>query len=524
MGTASKPVRNASAGTAARLRAGHDQRALAPLPALNCAKARDDMNAAGSSEAFGLLSPADMRAMLHELRGHQIELDLRNERLRRMQHHLDAEKSHYSDLYDTAPMGYCTLDADARILQANLTAGSLLGLSHGALALQPLASFVLMEDQGIFCRMRKRLDASGAVQNCELRLMRRDGTSFWAHLAATRVANGEAEPVYRVMLHDITERKRAEICLRASTERLKEAQRLARLGAWELDLVTGKLNWSDEVFHIFEVDPNRFGVFYETFLDAVHPDDRDGVSQAYADSIKHCAPFEVTHRLLTSDGRIKWVHEKGLSECDASRTPLRSWGMIQDITERKQAEDQVRYLAFYDALTGLPNRRLLADRMVQAMAQCKRNGCHGAVILLDLDNFKPLNDRYGHAVGDLLLGAAADRLKACVREMDTVARFGGDEFVVIISELKADHAESTVEATLIAEKIRATLSQPYLLTVKHEGKPVTTVEHRCAASIGVALFVDPETSQDDILKWADTAMYQAKEAGRNAIRHYHPGD
>ena len=108
--------------------------------------------------------------------------------------------------------------------------------------------------------------------------------------------------------------------------------------------------------------------------------------------------------------------------------------------------------------------------------------------------------------------------------MDTVARFGGDEFVVIISELKPDHAESTVEASLIAEKIRATLSQPYLLTVKHEGKPDTTVEHRCAASIGVALFVDPEASQDEILKWADTAMYQAKEAGRNAIRLYHPKD
>ena len=151
--------------------------------------------------------------------------------------------------------------------------------------------------------------------------------------------------------------------------------------------------------------------------------------------------------------------------------------MVQDITERKQIEDQVRYLAFYDALTGLPNRRLLIDRMVQAMAQCKRNGCHGAVILLDLDNFKPLNDRYGHAVGDLLLVAAADRLKSCVREMDTVARFGGDEFVVIISELKADHAESTVEA-----------------------------------------------SQDEILKWADTAMYRAKEAGRNPIRLYYPKD
>ena len=158
------------------------------------------------------------------------------------------------------------------------------------------------------------------------------------------------------------------------------------------------------------------------------------------------------------------------------------------------------------------------------MAASKRSDLYCALMFLDLDNFKPLNDTDGHEVGDLLLIEAADRLKSCVREMDTVARFGGDEFVVMLSDLNADKAKSTSQAEIVAEKIRITLSQPYLLTIKHEGKVDTTIEHHCTASIGVALFINHEASQNDILKWADTAMYQAKEAGRNSIRFYDSKD
>lgn len=195
---------------------------------------------------------------------------------------------------------------------------------------------------------------------------------------------------------------------------------------------------------------------------------------------------------------------------------------FHDITERKQMEDQVRQLAFYDALTKLPNRRLLNDRLRQAMAASKRAKCYGAVMFLDLDNFKSLNDAYGHKAGDLLLSEVADRLKSCVREMDTVARFGGDEFVVMLSDLNADKAESTSLAEIVAKKIRAALAEPYVFKIQHDEKAETTVEHHCTASIGVALFINQEASPDDILKWADTAMYQAKETGRNLIRFYDP--
>jgi diguanylate cyclase (GGDEF)-like protein len=137
---------------------------------------------------------------------------------------------------------------------------------------------------------------------------------------------------------------------------------------------------------------------------------------------------------------------------------------------------------------------------------------------LDLDNFKPLNDKHGHDAGDQLLIEVADRLTRCVREVDTVARFGGDEFVVVLSDLHCDREESLRQATTVAEKIRVALAEPYLLLVKGVDASERMVTHNCTASIGLALFLNHESSEDDILKWADAAMYEAKAAGRNVIR------
>ena len=177
-------------------------------------------------------------------------------------------------------------------------------------------------------------------------------------------------------------------------------------------------------------------------------------------------------------------------------------------------------MAFYDALTGLPNRRLLGDRLNQTMAASKRSGLFAALMFLDLDNFKPLNDAHGHSVGDLLLIEVARRLCACVREMDTVARFGGDEFVVMLGELEPDRAQSISQTAAVAEKIRASLAAPYQLTVTHAGHPDSLVEHHCSASIGVVVFSNHEASLAEILQRADAAMYQAKDAGRNTVRFH----
>jgi diguanylate cyclase (GGDEF)-like protein/PAS domain S-box-containing protein len=192
--------------------------------------------------------------------------------------------------------------------------------------------------------------------------------------------------------------------------------------------------------------------------------------------------------------------------------------VLTDITERIKSEEEIRKLAFYDGLTLLPNRRLLNERLIQAMATSKRSGRYGALLFLDLDNFKPLNDEHGHNMGDLLLIEVARRITSCVREMDTVARFGGDEFVILLSELDTDEAVSITQAGQVAEKIRTLLAEPYHLETASDKAGV--VKHRCTSSIGIVLFFNHEASQDNIIKWADMAMYQAKAGGRNLIRFY----
>jgi diguanylate cyclase (GGDEF)-like protein/PAS domain S-box-containing protein len=189
-----------------------------------------------------------------------------------------------------------------------------------------------------------------------------------------------------------------------------------------------------------------------------------------------------------------------------------------DITVRKQLEEQVLKIAFYDPLTMLPNRRLLNDRLTQAMAISKRSGRFGALLFLDLDHFKALNDGHGHDAGDFLLQEVANRLKSCVRETDTVSRMGGDEFIVLLGDLSDDKIRAIDLASNIAEKIRTVLSVPYLLTITDDKKQDAEVEHCCTASIGVMLFVGQDSTQAVILNRADKAMYLAKKDGGNRVR------
>jgi diguanylate cyclase (GGDEF)-like protein/PAS domain S-box-containing protein len=192
-----------------------------------------------------------------------------------------------------------------------------------------------------------------------------------------------------------------------------------------------------------------------------------------------------------------------------------------DITQRKAAEDQLHKLAFYDSLTQLPNRRLLLDRLGHALAGCVRSQQQGAIMFLDLDNFKTLNDTQGHDVGDCLLIEVAQRLQTLVRNGDTIARLGGDEFVVMLEDLETDGlVAAQIEG--LAEKILAALEHPYRLELNTASGKHNTIEYRCTASIGVTLFGAQSENVDELLKQADLAMYQAKEAGRNTIRFYDP--
>ncbi|WP_426174500.1 diguanylate cyclase [Massilia sp. TWR1-2-2] len=188
-----------------------------------------------------------------------------------------------------------------------------------------------------------------------------------------------------------------------------------------------------------------------------------------------------------------------------------------DITARKEAETLMYDYAFHDSLTKLANRRPLQERLNMTIVSNKRSGTYGAFLVIDLDNFKPLNDQFGHAVGDLLLKEVANRLRDSVREVDTVARIGGDEFVIALGALSNSQTDSHRLAMRIAEKVRKRISDIYTFTV-HQGLGEVAITHRCSASIGGALFSPTGSDQMDLFRRADEAMYRAKESGRNAVR------
>ncbi|MDD2929076.1 MAG: EAL domain-containing protein [Sideroxydans sp.] len=228
--------------------------------------------------------------------------------------------------------------------------------------------------------------------------------------------------------------------------------------------------------------------------------------------------FVYPHRLADGTLRTVEVHSSPV-EVDGRKL---LFSVVHDITERKRLEQQMHDLAFYDVLTGLPNRRLLLDRLNQALATCVRNRQHGALMFLDLDHFKLLNDLHGHDIGDQMLIKVGRRLRECLREGDSAARFGGDEFVVMLENLSTDIEEAVLQAEAVAEKIRQVLARPYLLHRSGAGGESEEIVHHCSSSIGITVFGDHEEEMDQLLKWTDMAMYRAKEEGRNAIRFFDP--
>ena len=252
----------------------------------------------------------------------------------------------------------------------------------------------------------------------------------------------------------------------------------------------------------------------------IHPEDRALVLanrqkrlQGGADDLKYAV------RLLTKHQGVRWFDISEVAfEWQGRQATL---NFLTDVTERQANEDQIRDLAFHDTLTHLPNRRLFLDHLHLAMASNQRSGQHGAVLFMDMDNFKPLNDLHGHAVGDLLLMEVAQRLLKNIRDQDTAARFGGDEFVALLNGLSEDEAVALQQAEQIAQKILQVLGLPYVLQSDHGGV-LSTVEHRCTATAGLVLFLGKDVDATELLDHADEAMYQAKQAGRNRVQVYKP--
>lgn len=450
------------------------------------------------------------------MRVHQIELDMQNDELRRVQAELDTSQARYFDFYDLAPVGYCTISAAGLIEQANLTTAALLGVTRPTLLHTSLSRFIAPIDQVAFHFLCQRILKSHASQECELRMVRQDGTQLWVHLQAIAASDEDRAPCVRIVLTNISERKMAEK-LRLESEAYLQAIFETEPECIKIVDAQGRLlQMNPAGLAMIEAD-SLAQVKGASVMGLITPEHREAFAEMHKRVIAGQAQ-KMEFEMTGLKGGKRWV--------ETHAVPLKTGGEIvhlavtRDISQRRQMEAQVRQLAFHDALTNLPNRRLLLDHLNQAMSVSKRTGRCCALMFLDLDNFKPLNDMHGHRAGDLLLIEVARRLTSSVREIDTVSRFGGDEFAVLLADLTADKAQSTSEVAVIAEKIRAKLAEPYVLEIRREGHAAATVEHRCSASIGAVVFMDHECSQDEILGRSDAAMYRAKAEGRNTVVIY----
>jgi len=461
--------------------------------------------------------PADR--LLHELRVHQIELKMLNEALRQSQIELKKSRRRYVDFYDVAPVGYLTLSHENIIEEINLTGAMLLGVERSQLSHQIFTSFVVTEDRDRWQRHFLSVQKSDNILNCELLLQRNDGSHFHAKLDCLHVVDAEGKPVVRIVMSNITEQKQTEEKIRLSKLRFEAILEAIPDLLFEVDRKGRYLNVWGNRGDLLAVSENM--LLGRTVEEMLPSSAAKEVIAAIAEADLKSQSFGRQVRLASKKGE-NWFELSVAKQPSDNSHQARFIVVSRDITERKLAEEKIHKLAFYDTLTQLPNRRLLNDRLEQAMVASKRSSLYGALFFMDMDNFKPLNDTHGHETGDLLLIEVAHRINRCVREMDTVARFGGDEFVVILRELDADNAKSVKLASSVARKIGIALAKPYTFRIQHKDGKETTVEHHCTTSIGIVLFIKREDSAEDIINWADMAMYQAKEAGGDQIQFYEP--
>jgi len=347
----------------------------------------------------------------------------------------------------------------------------------------------------------------------EFRMQHQDGSWVWVYdHGRVMERNAVGAPIRVLGTHmDISKRKATELLANSNAELLRRTNNMAKVGGWELNLATMSIYWSEGIKRIHDVaddyvpDITKAISFYT-------PKSRTIISAVVNNAIENGTSWDVELELITAKNNHKWVRAQGDAIYGNGKV-VRLVGAFQDITQQKNAEDAIKQLAFYDVLTELPNRRLLLDRLERALLSSARSERYGALIFIDLDNFKTLNDKLGHDVGDALLKHVALRLQSCLRDCDTVARFGGDEFVVMLENLDTASLEAKNQVEKIGAKIIHALNQSYEI-VPHG--------YYNTPSLGVTMFCGKNDTVDEALKRADIAMYQAKSAGRNCLRFFDP--
>ncbi len=435
---------------------------------------------------------------------------------------LAARESLLKQVLDTSSVAIFLVDLQGRITQANQRMAEMFRYPVEALTGLDYVTLVdPAEHQAARQQMQALLASTVPAVDLDRLYWRADQTQFWGHLSGKRFIDsaGQEHGLIGVIV-DITERKRVEEQMRQHDNRLSAIIENFPGGVSMIDTDMRLVAYNQQFKQLLDFPDSLFEKPDLALDDILRFNAQRGeygpgdVEQQVTVRIERAGKFK-PHKFerVRPNGKVL--------EIQGEVVP--GGGFVTfylDITERKRMEEQVRQLAFYDPLTKLPNRRLLNDRLRQSLVASKRAGCYGALMFLDLDNFKTLNDTHGHGAGDLLLIEAAHRLTHSVREIDTVARLGGDEFVVVLGNLSSDKTESTTQARTIAEKISHGLAEPYLLSIQLPGAVTTQVLHQCTVSIGVVVFIEHEGRQEDFLKWADAAMYQAKEAGSNLIRFW----
>ncbi|WP_018995363.1 EAL domain-containing protein [Thioalkalivibrio sp. ALJ2] len=347
----------------------------------------------------------------------------------------------------------------------------------------------------------------------DYRFAHRNGQWIWLRDILSWAEGTGSPRSLRGLTLDVTAHRRATAALKESENRYQDVVnhisevifRTDAEGRWTL------LNPAWESLTGFPVE-ETLGKPMCAFVDPEDQDDAQNFCDTLLEGGTHAQSEEI--RLRTHDGSHRWVSIYASARFDEDGQIMATFGTMMDISDRKEAEEEIRRLAFFDGLTGLPNRTLLHDRLGQALANTARSRHHGAVLFIDLDNFKDINDTLGHAVGDDLLRQVARRMEDSVREADTLARLGGDEFVVILNDLHPDPARAATEAEAVGRKLINLLREPFELA--GQNRHVTP-------SIGATLFSGHSLGVEEVLKQADLAMYRAKNAGRNTVRFYDPG-
>lgn len=442
--------------------------------------------------------------LLHELQVHQIELEMQNEELQRARTALEASHNRYLTLYEFAPIGYLTVTPESEIIETNLTAAALLGVARDNLLNRHFTSWIAPEDcDRWYLLIKNLLQHQEEQKNFEIMLKRGD-SYFHGRLDCLPIMADDQTTTLRITLTDITESKRTEEELRIAAVAFEAQEGIMITNADKVILRVNRA-FSDITGYSAEELVGRTPYL---FMSGRH---KATFYSKMWECINRTGSWHGEIWAQRKNGKVfpKWVTVTAVKDKAGAVTHYVS--LHTDISERKASEEEIKQLAYYDPLTALPNRRLLLDRLQQALAASARSAKYGALLFIDLDNFKALNDNLGHDMGDILLQQAAQRLIACVREGDTVSRQGGDEFVIMLEELSEDSEEAAAKAKTIGEKIIASLNQAYQLACH---------EYQNTPSIGITLFINHQHSIGALLKRADIAMYEAKAAGRNTLRFF----